>query len=186
LGEHSLSLVRRTLSWSKGDVQERSNKDSSMKGLKRILELRLLCTLLLSLWGAVYSFGACDDPRYEVGKIYENTALNVLLNVSIRPAEFAPDRLICLAAALKRKYQAPELSVGIFSSHQAALNYKVLAVEYPRNAVLWASKQHAQYYYDAEKHEEYLLIIPDGLSLGVDAPFNTRISLPAATVPATS
>jgi hypothetical protein len=72
--------------------------------------------------------------------------------------------------------------VGIFSSYAAARNYKPLGVEYPKNGVLWATMQHAQYYFNLQKHEEYILLIPDGLSLEIDSPFNTRIDLPAEEV----
>jgi len=91
--------------------------------------------------------------------------------------------LICLANVLKQKYRAPEVSVGIFNSYRAAVNYSPLGVEYTENAVRWASMRHAEYYYSTEKHEEYLLLVPDALSVGVNSPFSTRIDLPVTGKP---
>jgi hypothetical protein len=143
--------------------------------LRRLSEI---VVFLLSLLGPMNVFADCSVPAYRIGKAYENTAPSILLDISVQPEDFAPERLICLAGALKQKYRAPEVVIGIFSSYKAAVNYKLLTVEYPKNGTLWASKQHAQYYYSAERHEEYLLLIPDGLSLGVKSPFNTRVDLP--------
>jgi hypothetical protein len=148
-----------------------------------VVQLRRSCVIvvfLMSLFGSPNLFADCSVPPYRIGKVYENTAPSVLLDISVGPEDFAPQRLVCLGAVLRQKYRAPEVVIGIFSSHKAAVNYKLLTVEYPKNGMLWASKQHAQYYYSAERHEEYLLLIPDGLSLGVKSPFNTRIDLPPA------
>ena len=143
--------------------------------LKRGWTCCWMFVLVLTLWGSPYLLGYCKAPHYRPGKIYENAAPAALLNISVRPEDLAPERLICLASILKQRYTAPETTVGIFSSHEAALEYFPLTVEYSKNAVLWASKQHAEYYYNPGKHEEYLLLIPDGLSLGLDSPFNTPI-----------
>jgi hypothetical protein len=144
--------------------------------------LYIFC-VLVQLWGAARCFGACKDSHYRMGRVFARTGARVVLDISVSPDDLAPEKLICLAGFLQREYRAREISIGIFSSHEAALEYFPLGVEYPKNAVRWASRQHAQYYYSAEGHEEYLLLIPDGLSLGVKSPFNTRIDLPATGKP---
>jgi len=144
---------------------------------------RLILVILLCFCGTRLARGDCKAPSYRVGRTYDNAAPAVLLNIAVRQEDFAPASLICLASVLKRTYQAPEVAIGIFSSYRAALNYLPLGVEFPKDAVLWASKQHAEYYFSAEKHEEYLLLIPDGLSLGVNSAFNTRIDLPVTGKP---
>jgi len=151
-----------------------------------VRQLKCFCGIvvfLMNLSGPFNLFADCGVPHYRIGKIYENTAPSILLDISVRPELLGRDSLICLADALRQKYRAPEVVIGIFSSYKAAVNYKILTVDYPKNGVLWASKQHAQYYYSAERHEEYLLLIPDGLSLGVKSPFNTRIDLPPVRKP---
>jgi len=154
-----------------------------MEKLKPGRSCRCLFALLLSLLGTPHLFGDCKAPHSRIGKFVDNTASSVLLNISIRPEDFAPARLVCLANVLRQKYQAQEIGVGIFSSHKAAFMYRPLSGELGANKVLWASKRHAEYYYSAEKHEEYLLLTPDGLKLAPNAPFNTRIDLPVVGRP---
>ncbi len=139
---------------------------------------------LVCLFGSLNLFADCKAPHYRIGQIHgADTAPSILLDISIRPEDFAPNRLICLAGVLRQKYRAPVVTAGIFSSHKAAVNYQILGSDNPKHALLWASKRHAVYYNDSEAHEEYLLLIPDGLSLGVTSPFNTRIDLPAVGKP---
>lgn len=142
-----------------------------------------LILLVLALCGGSYLHADCKAPHYQVGRIYDNAKPAVLLNVSIQEGDFTLDGLLCLVNILKQRYQGPEVGVGIFSSHKAALNYFPLGVEWTKEGMLWASKQHATYWYDAQKHEEYLLLIPDGFSLEPNSPFNTRIDLPVTGRP---
>jgi hypothetical protein len=154
-----------------------------MAKLKRALSCRGLFVVLLFFSGTLYAYGDCRVPHYRIGATYDNKAPNVLLNIAVRPEDLAPERLICLVNVLKKRYQAPEIGIGIFSSYKAASNYIPLTVEYPKNAVLWASQQHAIYYYNAEKLEEYLLLLPDGLTMEPSSSFNTRIDLPVTGSP---
>ena len=142
-------------------------------------KLRWLFLVVLCFCFAPHLHADCNSPHYRVGKTYDYIAPTVLLDISIPLQDFKPDKLICLATVLRQQYLGPEVSVGIFSSHKAAVNYVPLGVEYSPNAVLWASQRHAEYYFNAEKHEEYLLLVPDALSLNLKSPFNTRIDLPA-------
>lgn len=126
----------------------------------------------------------CDAPHYRVCKTYDYTAPTVLLDISIPLQDFTPDKLVCLATVLKQRYRGPEVAVGIFSSHKAAVNYTIASVEAKPNENLWASQQHAQYYYNAGKLEDYVLMIPDGLSLRFGPTTTiTRIDLPVKGKP---
>ena len=140
--------------------------------------LRSALTSLVFFYGTSHSYGNCEAPAYREGRRVPNSASYVLLNISLRPENFAREKLICLASVLKEKYQGTVAAIKIFNSDEAALNYVSLGNEYANSAVLWASKLHAIYYSNIERHEEYLLLIPDGLSPSLDSPFNTRIDLP--------
>jgi hypothetical protein len=96
-----------------------------------------------------------------------------------------PDRLVCLAKALKYKYRdRGSISVYIFSSYGAAKRY------FPFPAVVdfssveplkWARQMHASYFYDVSKGEEYLEVMPLGASQG--GIYDTRIDLPVVSKP---
>jgi hypothetical protein len=135
------------------------------------------------LWGAA-SHAGCRVPSYRVAQVNRDAAPDVFMDISIRQEDFAPESLVCLAFVLRQKYrQAPQILVGIFDSYAAAANYRPLAVEYTTDLVRWASRQHAIYHYNPENHEEYLLLLPDGLSLSRDSPLMTRIDLPTTGPP---
>jgi len=163
-------------------ARDQTKGKSSMKKLQKWLFCCFLVALL-PVWGSTYLFGACKSPSYQVGKTNHDALPNIFLDISIPLKDFAPDKLVCLAGVLQKRYQAPKVIVGIFSSNEAAKNYRPLSVEYAKNQEQWASQQHAIYLHDAEEHEEYIMLIPDGLSLGLDSPFNTRIDIPITTMP---
>jgi hypothetical protein len=131
--------------------------------------------------GAPHARAQCRAPHYRVGKINKFAAPAVYLDIAIKQEDFARDKLICLANILQRKYGGPEISVRIFDSYEAALNYHPMA-EYTRNEASWQSRQHALYYYNGAKHEEYVLLIPDGLR-SAHSSFDTRIDLPLTARP---
>jgi len=137
--------------------------------------------LLLTVLAGPHAYADCKGPQYRVGKTYPSTTSDVVLDISIRLEDFTLDKLICLAADLKEKYGAPEIAVSIFSSHRAAVSYRFHPVEALPNDELWASQKHAEYYYSAEKHREYVVLIPDGLS--PDNRFDTRVDLPTSGKP---
>jgi hypothetical protein len=132
---------------------------------------------------AVCAVGACNVPHYRRVRTLVDTASDVYIDISIRPEDFGPERLICLAGALREKYPGRNVGASIFSSHDAARGYAPSPEE-----TEWLrycqSKLHAHYSYNKEKHEDYLLIRPDGLSREVHSPFTTRIDLPVTGTPA--
>jgi hypothetical protein len=135
-----------------------------------------------ALPNAILAGAACNAPRYRLGRVWVDAASTVDLNISIQLGDFAPDRLICLAKTLKAHYPARDMSVFIFSSQEAALGY-VPPVERTPKLVEYESKLHGLYFYSRAKHEEYLLILPDGHSQNVNSPLTTRIDLPIERVP---
>ncbi len=145
----------------------------------------------VALLSAVFVFfmacpagGACVAPRYRVGRVLENAAADVSLQISIRLEDFAPERLVCLAGALRQKYPDRSVWVAMFSAHDAAQEYSPQTIEVTRLTIYDASKLHGFFVYDKEKRDDYLLIVPDGRRLEMDSPFNTRINLPVAGEPA--
>ncbi len=142
-----------------------------------------LSAVAVILSEVVCAFGACSAPSYRRGRTWEDDASNIDINISIRPKDFAPERLICLAGALRQKYPERNVVAFMFSSHDAALHYGPSA-EQTASSMYFQSRLHGYYSYDKEKHEEYLLIMPDARSQEVNSPFTTRIDLPVAGTPA--
>lgn len=143
-------------------------------------KLRWLFVVLVCFWGDPRLYADCKARNYQVGKIFEQSTTSVVLTIAIEHADFAPETLVCLANDLKKTYSAPEVVIGIFSSYEAALDYSPPTGQ---NDTLWASQQHAVYFHNSEKREDYLLLMPDGLSMDVDSPFNTRIDFPVTGRP---
>jgi hypothetical protein len=147
--------------------------------------LRLAARLFLIagvLFEAFYAAGACNVPRYRTARTYVN-GKEVLIRVSMRLEDLAPRRLICLAEAIKRKYPGRNVSAFIFDSYEAARDYFPSSVEQNPFAIACQSHLHGFYVYNKEKHDDYLLIVPDAFSLEVDSPFTTRIDLPSVGAP---
>lgn len=131
------------------------------------------------------AFGACEGPAYRVGRIWEDGAAKVVLDVSISIEDFAPSRLICLATALKRDYPRRNVQAFIFSSFEAAMGFIPIDFELPREVRAYGFKLHGRYVYDKEQRIEYLTINPDGHSVSGDSDslLETRIALPITVTP---
>lgn len=149
---------------------------------KKIRKLLIFSILSINTF-CVNALAKCSVPRYQIGKILENSNTSFVADISIQPKELVPLRLVCLATALKEQHPKQAISAYIFDSHEAARNNVPLAVEYAPKLVAWASRLHAVYFYNADKHEDYMVLIPDGLSQENDSPFNTRIDLPITKPP---
>jgi Gram-negative bacterial TonB protein C-terminal len=151
------------------------------KSLNRMVARLFVAVVVLS--EAICGFGACKVPHYRRGRTREDNASNIDIDISIRLQDFAPERLICLAGALRQKYPERNVAALIFSSREAALGYVPVSVEQIPVLLEYQSKLHGYYFYNREKQEDYLLIVPDGGSQEVDSPFDTRIDLPATRTP---
>ncbi len=138
------------------------------------------------------AFGQClSPPAYRVGQVFEDSQSAALLAISIRGQDFAPERLVCLASVLRQRYGGRQaIDILIFSDHEAASRWLPVQLEYdssnPADAKLhsqqWQARQlHGLYSLDAMTHEEYVLLKPWGYEAPL--PYDTRIDLPAVTVP---
>jgi len=150
---------------------------SDLRNFNRRPGLLFVLSFALSLASPVPE--VCVPPHYKVGRKLETNATDTMLNISISLEDFAPKRLGCLAEALRQRYSNRNLDVTIFSAPEVARNYYP-EVEQTSRTVYMNSKLHASYKYNKEKHEDYLFLVPDGRSLSVDSPFNTRINLPVS------
>ena len=133
--------------------------------------------LLLSL--ATGAWAKCDVPPYKVGKVWEDSTSRVAIGISIRLQDFAPHRLLCLATTLRERYSSrQDVSILIFSDRDASRHYVPSATESSSEKIRNASKMHALYTFDAEKREEYVLLMPDPLIQDPTSPLNTKWDLP--------
>ncbi len=136
------------------------------------------------LFEAIRAFGACDVPHYRSVRTVEDTPSDVYIDISIRLRDFTPERLICLAGALRQKYPGRNVGVSMFSSLEAAHGYSPTTMDPSPVIVYSQSKLHGHYSYNKDTHEDYLLIMPDAFSRRVNSPSTTRIDLPVAREPA--
>jgi len=134
--------------------------------------------LLLALSVAAIAWGACVAPRYRVGKELANDKSGAVLDISIRLEDFAPERMVCLADALRDKYPDRDIHAAIFSAYDAAQNFTPGDQELTPSALYAKSKLHGSYHYDRDRGENFLFLTPDADSGSANSPFNTRINLP--------
>lgn len=135
------------------------------------------------LFEAASAFGACDVPHYRTGRTWADKASEIDVAISIRLEDFAPERLICLAWALRQKYPGRNIAAYMFSSREAALGYLPTSIDPSPKVMEYQSKLHGYYSYNRDRHEDYLLIMPDGTSQDLDSPLATRMDLPVTGTP---
>jgi len=139
-----------------------------------------VCLVLCSSSGA---FAQCRPPRYRLGSVYLDSSSDWVASISMRPQDFAPGKLVCLASTFKGQYSdRGRIMVNIFSSSQAAQG-PILMQEYTGEDMARFAQMHAQYVFDADRREDYVEILPAGSDIpsplpGV-GPYGTRIDLPA-------
>jgi TonB family protein len=128
-------------------------------------------------------------PRYRAGIAWEDSKSRVVLQISIRLVDFAPDKLVRLAETLKQHYRDREyIGILIFSSHDAAMHCNPAPYGDgfpPRNGGRPHScleSLHANYTYDAIKREEHLDLMPWHGSVD-GGPLATRFDLPLVGAP---
>lgn len=134
----------------------------------------IIQSFIVTFGGA--AFASCKAPHYRKGVIWENSQAETIMQISIRLEDFKPLRLVCLAQALKEKYPDRKMmAISIFSSHNAAKYYRIHSGDIVGPTTNWAAQMHGTYLYDADKHLEYVEMLP----LGAYSSFTTRIDLPA-------
>src|ERR1700757_652466 len=106
---------------------------------------------MLIPWGR--SFAACTPPTYSEGVVISDSADSTLMQINVKAQDFAPQRLICLAQNFKKTFPGRKIiDVYIFSSHDAAVQYRIVRGDYVGGPKIdWAKDLHAEYFYDADK-----------------------------------
>ncbi len=80
----------------------------------------------------------------------------------MRLQDFTPSKLVCLAASLRQRHRDyRNIGINIFSLHEAAQS-EIYVQESNREDIEMLSHMHAQYSYDADKHQDYVEIMPTG------------------------
>lgn len=141
----------------------------------------IICALLCP--GA--TFAQCGPAQYHKGLIILDEDSLLIMNISIPLSEFGPRSLACLAADLNRIYRSYSIAlINIFSSDVAADQATRALQEYSGNEMRLSAQMHAQYNFNREGHEEYLLIMPVGTDPNWDSKdYSTRIKLPVRDSP---
>ena len=124
----------------------------------------------------------CPVPSYREGHVWEDSPSSIMMNISLSLNDFAPARVVCLAAALKRRYSGrKQISIFMFSTYDGAKKYDVpFSGDSPKPRINWSLQEHGSYSFDAAKGEEAVYIMPFGDQFRT---FNTRINLPATSIP---
>jgi Gram-negative bacterial TonB protein C-terminal len=150
------------------------------QGMRRIL---LAAGVAFAL--AISAVTQCHPPHFRKGRDFIDAGTGRgALYVSIRPSDFGVSQLICLAETLRSQHPNwRDISVLVFSSPHAAYDFQASYADYedPVAWAKWARQLHASYFFNAEKREEYLEILP----LGYKGPpsNNSRIDLPLVAAP---
>lgn len=143
-----------------------------------------LCLVLCSATGA---YAQCRPTQYRAGATFADSPSLFVRNISIPLQDFTPSKLVCLAGSFKGRYRdRSHVMVNIFSSHKAAASNSIVQQETTKADGEAFAQLHAQYIFDAAKHEEYVQILPAGVTPGpapMEGPYSTRIDLLAATTP---
>jgi len=127
---------------------------------------------------AVSVRGACVAPHYRVAQELKNDKSGAVVDISIRLEDFAPERVVCLADAIRDKYPDRDIHAAIFSNYDAARNFTPGDQELTPLQLYSKSKLHGSYHYNRKNGENFVFLTPDADSGSVNSPFNTRINLP--------
>ena len=143
--------------------------------------------ILLMLSAASIFCAECDPPHYREGAIFADRDSVLVQSISMPLVDFTAGKLVCLATALKERYRDyHHITISIFSSHEASRTL-IYGQESNHETMKTLSQMHAEYSFDAGKHEDYVEIMPTGALPGNSfprpGPFSTRIDLPAETTP---
>jgi len=156
-------------------------RSTSMSAWSVSLRVALL-TFVLVAGVQVCAAAECRAPAYRKGHVWEDSPTTIMMNIGIAADDFAPERLVCLATALRRQYaNRKEILISMFDSHAAAKNCTSPTLGDgigPR--VNWCLRSHAYYRFDAGYHVEFLYIEPFG---NRNHMFDTRIDLPVTASP---
>lgn len=137
---------------------------------------------LIVIFGAS-AIAQCVPPHYRDGKVLENSRTSVMMHISVKTEDLSPDRLICLAQALKQRFRSrSDISISIFTSDDAAKNFVPMGSEWTPEGVKRAAALHAQYVFSASQGKHYIVLIPDALDPNEQL-IDTKIDLPSTGKP---
>lgn len=148
--------------------------------------MRIMLTLgacCLSFLPSLKAHAQCDPPHYRVGRNFSNAALGVgSLYVSVRPGDFSPDKLICLAETMKKQHpEWKRLGILFFTSADAARYFQTNAGDCVRDCQFrakWQAELHALYSLEPGAQAESLAILPMGY---LGSSYDTWFKLPLVT-----
>ncbi len=144
----------------------------------------MLFVALLTLGIGTCRAPACEAPHYFKGVVWDDSDSSIEMNVSIRLSDLGPDRLLCLAKAIERRYRdRSRVSIFIFSSREAAEKYFPFpgVADYYFEGPEGARQMQASYMRDPAKQINHLHIMP--LGSDVEGPYDYWIHLPIMTPP---
>jgi hypothetical protein len=144
--------------------------------MDRIVRL-LLCAVAIGCLTPASAMARCRIPSYEVANDFVGPGGTGAMFVSVKPADFKVQDIICLVESLKRenpKWQF--VTVSFFTSPLAAIDFQPtsLGVESDLSEAYRAFR--ALYVRNVSAAEDYLELYP--LGYGTSASLNTRIDLP--------
>jgi hypothetical protein len=144
---------------------------------------RIILSVCLLLTFSLVAHGQCVAPKFRKGAIWKNSDSAIEMQISMRPIDFGPKKLVCLAESLRNRYRDRKtITFYIFSSDVAAKNWFPQQEQTKESAEMEAAMRGA-YFYDADKHQEYIVIMPGPRKSRGEAPFDTRIDLPVSGKP---
>ena len=145
----------------------------------RSMVLAIFSTLLVGT-----AISECVPPHYRaVDNLNTRTGT---VRISIDLPDFAPARLVCLVQHLKDRHKKwSDIGLLIFSSQEAAENFRIPVGEVKSLVQKWADQLHAMYVLNRHTDEDNLTLLPGGWStptgwattIGFPAPANSRCHL---------
>ena len=108
---------------------------------------------------AVAMNAQCRPIHYRDGNVLADSKAETLLQISISPNDLAPEKLRCLAKELKNRFpESEEITAMIFTSHDAALNWRPTGLESsPQD---WVRQSYLHAIYNSTKGQEYVELFP--------------------------
>lgn len=127
------------------------------------------------------TYAGCRVPHYRKGYVSENSASSIMINVSVAMKDFVPERLACLATALRQRYAGRKsIDVWVYSTHAAARFDRVPEDgDTVKPNTPWDLQIHGFYSFHADKHDERVELLP----FGNDRSFETVFNLPVTVIP---
>lgn len=143
-------------------------------------KMRTVCVAVYLTLLVATAFPECISPHYRAADNLKTRAGTVRISIDL--PDFAPARLVCLVQHLKERHKKwSNISLLIFSSHEAARNFRIPVGEIKSLVQKWADQLHAMYVLNRHTGEDDLTILPAGWS--TPTAWATTIRFPAPANP---